>query len=55
MQTIDARDDYQVIRFGNSDRLRPCSLRRTTAAVAARAPDGATIGHGVSAESSVQI
>ena len=55
MQTIDARDDYQVIRFGNSDRLRPCSLRRTTAAVAARAPDGAIIGHGVSAESSVQI
>jgi len=47
MQTIDARDDYHVIRFGQfgigSGRV---SLRRTTAAVAARAPDGAIIGHG---------
>jgi hypothetical protein len=59
MQTIDAHDDYRVIRFGSSDRLRPCSLRRTTAAVAARAPDSAiahaSIGAGVSPESTVQI
>jgi hypothetical protein len=59
MQTIDARDDYHVIRFGNSARLRPCSLRRTTAAVAARAPDNAivsaSIGRGVNQESTVQL
>jgi hypothetical protein len=59
MQTIDARDDYQVIRFGNSARLRPCSLRRTTATVAARAPDNAivqaAIGRGANQESTVQL
>jgi len=59
MQTIDARDDYRIIRFGNSDRLRPCSLRRTSAAVAARAPDNAiasaTIVRSVTQESTVQI
>jgi hypothetical protein len=58
MQTIDARDDYRVIRFGNSDRLRPCSIRRTTAAVAAGAPDNAmaraSIGAGVNQEPAVQ-
>ena len=61
MQTIDARDDYRIIRLGNSDRLRPCSIRRTTAAVAARAPDsaiagaGIAIGRGVNQESTVQL
>jgi len=59
MQTIDARDDYRIVRLGNSDRLRPCSLRRATAAVAARAPDsamaGASIGLVVNQESTVQL
>ena len=59
MQTIDARDDYQVIRFSNSDRLRPCSLRRATAAVDARAPDSpmarASIGRRVNQESIMQL
>ncbi len=59
MQMIDARDDYRVIRFGNSARLRPCSLRRTTAAFAARAPDSAiaqaSIGRGANQESTVQL
>jgi hypothetical protein len=54
MQTIDARDDYQIIRFGNSARLRP-----TTATVAARAPDNAivqaAIGRGANQESTVQL
>src|ERR1700688_2837385 len=56
-QTIDARDDYRIIRLGNSDRLRPCSIRRTTAVVAARAPDSAIAraSIGVSQESTVQI
>lgn len=59
MQTIYARDDYQVIRFGNSDRLRPCSLRRTTAGADARAPDtamaSASIARGATQESTVQL
>ena len=59
MQTIYAQDDYRIIRLGNSDRLRPCSLRRATAAVAARAPDNAiasaSIARGVTQESTVQL
>jgi hypothetical protein len=61
MQTIDARDDYRIIRLGNSDRLRPCSIRHTTAVVDARAPDnaiaGASIGIGrsLNQESTAQL
>jgi hypothetical protein len=59
MQAIDARDDYRIIRLGNSDRLRPCSTRRTTAAVAARAPDSAPtqtgVGLGANNEASAQF
>jgi hypothetical protein len=61
MQTIDARDDYRIIRLGNSDRLRPRSIRRNTAAVGARAPDhaiagaGIGIGRGVNQESTVPL
>jgi hypothetical protein len=59
MQTIDARDDYRIVRLGNSDRLRPCSFRRATAAVAARAADTviarASIGLGANQESIMQL
>ena len=55
MQTIDARDDYRIVRFGSSDRLRPCSLRRATATVAARAPDSAMALSSINRESTVQI
>jgi hypothetical protein len=39
MQPIDAQDDYRIIRFGNTDRLRPYSPQSTSAVVEARAPD----------------
>jgi hypothetical protein len=29
MQKIEALDDYRILRFGNRDRVRPCSDRRT--------------------------
>jgi hypothetical protein len=45
MQPIDAMDDYRIIRFGKSDRLRPYSQRSASAVVEARAPD-----HGISRE-----
>jgi hypothetical protein len=59
MQTIDVLDDYRIIRFSNSDRLRPCSHRRTNPAVAAGAPGGARVrashGLGAAQESNAQI
>jgi hypothetical protein len=59
MQTIDARDDYRIIRLGNSDRLRPCSIRRTIAPIAARAPDSTptqtSVGLGANNEASAQL
>lgn len=59
MQSIDALDDYRIIRFSNSDRLRPCVNRRTNPAVAAGDP-GRTlarvgIGLGANQESNAQI
>lgn len=32
MQPVDAIDEYRIIRFSNSDRLRPCSRGRTVPA-----------------------
>ena len=29
MQKIEALDDYRILRFGNRDRVRPCSDPRT--------------------------
>jgi hypothetical protein len=56
-QPIDVLDDYRIIRFGNSDRLRPCSRRSTSAVVEARAPDSAIAraGLGANNESNAQI
>jgi hypothetical protein len=59
MQTMDVLDDYRIIRFSSSDRVRPGSHRRTTAAVAAGAPGGALVrashGLGAAQESNAQI
>ncbi len=57
MQAIYALDDYQVIRFGNSERLRPRSRRSMSAAADARAPDNAIsqTSLGVHDESNAQI
>jgi hypothetical protein len=57
MQEIDALDDYRIIRFGNADRLRPCSRRNAFAAVEARAPDTAIgrAGLGANHELNAQI
>lgn len=59
MQTIDALDDYRIIRFSNSDRLRPCSHRRTIPVVERGAPGRALVrashGLGTAQESNAQI
>ncbi len=59
MQTVDALDDYRIIRFSNRDRLRPCLHRRTIPLLEAGDPgrvlERASHDRGAAGESNAQI